>query len=433
MPDTDNKADIGLISGNGTDEQPSGRIQKVKWHKKTFAALRSRNYKLWFWGQMISLFGSWMQITAQGFLIYELTHSPVFLGYVGFASGIPTWLFMIYGGVIADRIPRRTILIATQSLMMILAFILAFLTFTGLVQPWHLILLAFLLGTANAFDAPARQAFVLELVHREDLTNAIALNSMMFNSATAAGPALAGITYAAFGPSWCFLVNGISYIGVLLALVAMKLKNREIKKDESSAFSAMGSGLKYIFSNRLITVMMLLAAASSIFGISFGTLFPAWAVNVLHGGASTNGLLQSARGLGALFSSFFIASLGRINYKGRLLTTGVMLFPVFIIIFALVSWLPLSLIVLVLAGFVSILFFNMTNALLQITVKDEFRGRVMGVYTATFFGFMPLGSLLIGAAAEKYSEQIAIISFSAILIIISVSVNIFYPALRRQK
>lgn len=191
--------------------------------QKTFTALNYYNYRLWFGGQTVSLFGTWMQRTAQAYLIFDLTKSPLYLGYVGFAYGIPSWLFMLYGGAVADRSSRRKILLLAQSAMMILAFILAALTFSQIVQPWQIIVLAFLLGCANAFDAPARQAFVTELVDRHDLTNAIALNSSMINAATVIGPAVAGLTYAAFGPAWCFTINGLTFIAVIVALIMMKL------------------------------------------------------------------------------------------------------------------------------------------------------------------------------------------------------------------
>ena len=196
---------------------------RISW-RKTFTALKYPNYKLWFWGQMTSLFGTWMQITALSYLTFELTHSPAYLGYVGFANGIPTWLFMLYAGVVADRMSRRRLMIITQTAMMILAFILAALSFLGHIQPWHIVLLAFGLGVANAFDAPARQAFVVELVEREDLGNAIALNSTMFNLGAAIGPAIAGVVYAALGPGWCFTINGASFIAVISALLMMRLK-----------------------------------------------------------------------------------------------------------------------------------------------------------------------------------------------------------------
>ncbi|MGQ9534546.1 MAG: MFS transporter [bacterium] len=196
----------------------------------TFLALRYHNYKLWFFGQLVSLFGTWMQTTAQGFFIYELTQSSAYLGYVGFAAGLPTWIFMLYAGVLADRIPRKRIMIITQTVMMCLAFILAFLVFLKVVQPWHIILLAACMGIANAFDAPARQAFVRELVEPEALTNAIALNSAMFNTAIALGPAMGGFIYAAFGPAWCFTINGITFIAVISALVSIRIKDSFFEK-----------------------------------------------------------------------------------------------------------------------------------------------------------------------------------------------------------
>jgi MFS family permease len=251
-----------------------------------------------------------MQATAQGFLVFELTHSPAYLGYVGFAAGIPVWLFMFYGGVIADRFPRRDVIIYTQSLMMILAFILAILTFTHVVHAWHIIVLAFFLGLANAFDAPARQAFLLELVDRRTLVNAIALNSTMFNAARALGPAAAGIVYALFGAAWCFVLNGLSFIGVIVALTKMELKPLPKQIQKQSVFSELKKGLQYSMSQPMIMNLMFLISTINLFGISFVTLIPAWAVNILHGNAATNGIMQSARGFGALLTALFIASLG---------------------------------------------------------------------------------------------------------------------------
>ena len=189
----------------------------------TFAALAYPNYRLWFFGQMVSLFGTWMQITALGYLVYEITRSPAYLGYTGFASGLASWIFTLWGGVVADRVPRRRLLVVTQVLSMLLAFLLSALVFAGVVAPWQIILLAFLLGVVNAFDAPARQAFVLEMVDRSVLTNAIALNSTMFNIAISAGPAAGGVVYALLGPAWCFAINGVSFVAVIAALLAMRL------------------------------------------------------------------------------------------------------------------------------------------------------------------------------------------------------------------
>lgn len=404
--------------------------QRFKW-SHTFAALRSRNYRLWFFGQMVSLFGTWMQTTAQGFLVFQLTHSPVYLGYVAFASGIPTWLFMLYAGVVADRMSRRRLLLVTQTAMMILAFILAGLTFLKLVQPWHIILLAFGLGVANAFDAPARQAFVLEMVEREDLTNAIALNSTMFNSATAFGPAIAGVTYALFGPAWCFTINGISFLAVIAALLAMmNLNPQPIQEEQNSVLVDLKEGLSYVLSHPMIRTLIGLVGMTTLFGISFATLIPAWTIRILHGNASVNGLLFSARGLGALISALSIASLGRFKFKGKLLTLGTFAFPVGLLAFALVRRTPLSLLALVGVGWASILIFNLANTLVQTLASDKLRGRVMSVYSFTFFGFMPVGGLLAGAVAEKAGEPATVILWSLILLGSAASIWIFLPKIR---
>jgi MFS family permease len=409
----------------------TGLWNQVSW-RKTFTALRHPNYKLWFRGQMLSLFGTWMQRTAEGFLIFELTHSPIYLGYVGFAMGAPAWIFMIYGGVVADRYPKRIVLIITQICMMVLASILAVLTFTGLIQPWHIIFLAFLLGIANAFDAPTRQAFVLELVNREDLTNAIALNATMFNTATAIGPAIAGITYALFGPAWCFTINALSFIGVIAALKKMKLEPHVKPETKTSTYTDLREGFKYIFSEKIVLTLISLVGVISIFGISYITLLPAWAVTILHGDAATNGFLQSARGVGALVSALLIASLGRFNFSGKLLTTGSFLFPLLLIIFSFMRLLPITLLVLFCVGFSIILVNNLANALVQKLVPDFLRGRVMGVYTFTFFGFMPIGALLMGALAEKFNEPTAVMVGAIIAFCFSVFIWFKVPDLRRQ-
>ena len=401
--------------------------------RNTFTALRYRNFKLWFIGQTISLLGTWMQATAQGFLVFQLTHSPVYLGYVGFAYGLPTWLFMLYGGVLADRLPRRKVLIFTQTAMMIFAFVLATLTFSHLVQAWHIIIMAFLLGIANAFDAPSRQAFVNELVERKDLTNAIALNATMFNIGTFIGPAVSGITYALFGPAWCFTINGISFIGVIIALFLMKIRNGHEYVDKGkSILTELKEGMRYVKNNSIIRTIIILVGVSSVFGISFATLIPAWAVKILHGDATINGLLQSARGFGALVSALLIASLGRFTFKGKLLTWGSFFFPVFLFIFAFISWLPLALIFLFLIGLSHIMIFNLANATVQTLVDDSLRGRVMGIYTFTFFGMMPVGSLLMGFLAEQFGEPEAVIIGAVITFAAAISIFITVPKLRKQ-
>lgn len=398
----------------------------------TFAALRHPNYRLWFFGQMISLFGTWMQTTAQGFLIFELTHSAAYLGLVGFASGVPTWLLTLYGGVVADRVPRRKLIAITQSCMMVLALILATLTFLRLVQPWHVLVLASLLGIANSFDAPARQSFVSEMVEPDDLTNAIALNSMMFQAATVVGPATAGITYALFGPGWCFTINGISFVAVIAALLAMNLPPHVHRPGTMSALEELREGTRYIRSQPTIRVVISMIAVSSMFGLSFGTLIPAWSVNVLGGGAEISGLLFSARGAGALLGALFIASLGRKIMRGKLLTAGSFLFPVLLFSLALSRQLPLSLLLLAGAGVGTILVNNLSNALVQTSTPERLRGRVMGTYIWIFFGCMPLGALWSGIIAGRLGEPAAVMINSAIAFLFALGIWIAYPRLREE-
>ena len=398
--------------------------------RQAFASFKYRNYRLWFNGQLASLVGTWMQTTAQGFLVFQLTNSPAYLGYVGFAAGVPSWLFTLYGGVISDRMSRRKLLIITQTSMMILAFVLAALTFANWVQPWHIVVLALLLGIANAFDAPARQSFVLEMVEREDMTNAIALNSTMFNSATAVGPAVAGVTYALLGPAWCFTINGLSFIAVIVALAMMDIKPQLPRARPTSALADLKEGLRYTATHPTIRLLIIVATVTSLFGMGYATLLPAWAVAVLHGNSATNGFLQSARGVGSLLGAFMIASLGHFRFKGRLLTIGSLVFPIFLLVFAVVSWIPLSLLVLVGVGWGFMILLNMANALVQTHVPDELRGRVMGVYTLGFFGMMPVGALLAGAMAELTSEPITVVLGALITLGFAVWLWLRVPQLR---
>jgi len=383
---------------------------------ETFAALRHRNYRLWFRGQLVSLFGTWMQTTAQGYLIYELTHSSAYLGYIAFASGLPTWLFMLYGGVVADRVSRRRVLIISQASMMLLALVLAGLTFSGLVQAWHILGLAFLLGVANAFDAPARLAFTLEMVNREDLANAVALNAAMFNAATALGPAAGGMIYAMIGPGWCFTVNGLSFVAIIVALLMMQLPPNTAPVSRASTWADLSGGIRYVANEPAARGLIALVGLTSLFGVSVVTLLPAWATDVLGGDATTNGLLLSARGMGALVGALLIASLGRFTWRGKLLTVGSFVFPAVTLLFALVRWLPLSLLALMGAGMAQILVGNLSNVLLQTLAPDALRGRVMSIFSTVFFGFMPIGGLLAGTLAEYIGEPAAVMVNAAILL-----------------
>lgn len=398
---------------------------------RTFASLQYPNYRLWFIGQLVSLVGTWMQITAQSFLVFQLTRSTAYLGYVGFANGLPSWLFMLYGGVIADRVARRKLLVITQATMMILAFILGGLTFAGLVQPWQIVLLALALGIANAFDAPARQAFVFELVDRPAVTNAIALNSSMFNLATVVGPTVAGLTYAAFGPAWCFTLNGISFIAVIVALALMKLSPGEPAARTASAFAQLKEGVRYTLSQPLLLTLIAVPGVAALFGSAYSTLLPAWAVSVLRGDASTNGLLQSARGAGSLLGALLIAAFAHRGGRGRWLTMGMLVYPVLLLGFAAVRSIPLALAVLVGVGWGSMVLFNMANTLVQTHVTDELRGRVMSIYSLTFFGGMPLGALWAGALAQFIGAPMTIVVSAVVSLVCGLIFWVRMPQLRR--
>jgi len=399
--------------------------------RSAFTALRHRNYKLWFQGQLVSLFGTWMQSTAQGFLIYELTKSPAYLGLAGFAAGVPTWLFMLYAGVVSDRMSRRNLMVVTQTAMMILAFVTAGLTFTHLIRPWHIIILAFAFGVANAFDAPPRQALVSELVAREDMTNAIALNGAMFNTSVALGPAVGGITYALFGPAWCFTINGLSFIAVIAALLAMRLEPFKPRPHRTSVVADLKEGVSYTARHPVIRTLISLIGVMSLFGLSFQVLMPAWSVKILHGHATLNGLLQSGRGLGALLGALMIAALGRFTFRGRLLTLGSVAFPLCLMVFAFLRWPALSILCLVALGFAQILVFNLANASVQTLTPDGLRGRVMSVYSLIFFGAMPLGSLLVGGMAEKLGEPPTVLIGGALVLAYAVFIYLTHPKIRR--
>ena len=428
---TPDPANVPPVPRRGFVRRLFGLRKRLSW-KQAFTALKYPNYRLWFWSQMFSLFGTWMESTALMFLVYKLTGSAAYLGLVGFASGAPTWLFMLYAGVIADRVSRRTLIIVTQTAMMVLAFVIAALAFLNVVQPWHILIIALLLGVANAFEAPARQAFVLEMVDLPDLTNAIALNGAMFNTATAVGPAVAGVVYALFGPAWCFTINGISFVAVIAALAFMKLPTFVSKTEKTSAIADLKEGVRYVWGHPMIRTIIGLIAIVSVFGISYAILFPAWAVKILGGNATTNGFLQASRGLGAMAGALLIASLGRFHFRGRLLTLGTLAMPMLIVVFAFVRWTPLSLVLLFGAGVSQIFILNLCNALVQTFSPHALRGRIMGVYTFVFFGTMPLAALGVGATAQRFGETAAVLIGATVMLLAAVAVSVFVPGLRHQ-
>ncbi len=270
------------------------------------------------------------------------------------------------------------------------------------------------------------------MVGLADMTNAIALNGAMFNTATAVGPAVAGVVYAILGPAWCFVINGVSFLAVIAALALMKLKPFVPKPEKTSAVADLKEGVKYALGHPLVQTIITLIALVSLFGLAYATLFPAWAVNILHGDAKTNGFLQAARGLGAMVGALIIASLGRFRFRGKLLSLGTLALPSLVLVFAFARWTPLSLVLLFGAGMAQIFILNLCNALVQTSSPDHLRGRVMGVYTFVFFGTMPIAALGIGATAQRLGETAAVVIGGTVMLLAAVLVWILFPRLRHQ-
>ncbi len=397
---------------------------------KTFAAFRHRNYRLWFFGQLISMVGTWMQTTAQGYLIYTLTGSAAYLGYVGFFTGLPSWLFMIYGGLVADRVSRRTLMVITQSSMMLLAFILAGLVFSNLVQPWHILVLAFFLGVANAFDTPARQSLVVELVEREDLSNAIAFNSTIFNAGLIIGPAIGAAIYALTGPGWCFTINGISFLAVIGALLLMRIQPVQVAMFRGSAISLIAESFRYVKGNRPVLTLMISVFVANIIGFGPIALLPAWAVEVLKGDVTTNGLLLSARGIGAVIGGLIIAAVVSRGGRGKWWAVSSLVLPISMLAFALMRQLSLSLFLMGMIGFTMVTMLNNSNAMVQSIVPDNLRGRVMGLYSLMFMGGGPLGALVAGTLAQQTNEVFTFIVCASGMLVFGVAIWILRPEVR---
>lgn len=397
---------------------------------RTFSALRHRNFRLYLGGGIISMVGTWMQIVAQGWLVYELTGSSLLLGVVSFVGSVPTVFFSIPAGVWVDRYNKRTILLLTQIGAMLLAFILGALTWLQIVQIWHVILLSGLLGAVNAIDAPARQASVQDMASREDLMNAIALNSTTFNLARVIGPSVAAALVALTGTAAAFFINGVSFLFVIAALLMMRFPPHHPKPTRDSLWTTALVGLNYIRNHPTILALISLMAVSSMFGMSYNTLMPIMAGDVLHIGVTGYGWMMSATGIGAVIAGLSLASLGNFRAKGALLTAGSLLFPISLYVLAASRWLPLTLAILVIVGLASVGQGSLTNALIQATVPDELRGRVLSIYLVMFFGFMPMGSLMYGFLADRLGAPTAIMIGASITLAFAIYTFIRAPRIR---
>jgi len=364
-------------------------------------ALRHRNFQLFFSGQMISLVGTWMQTIAQSWLVYRLTGSSLLLGVVGFAGQIPVFLLAPVGGVAADKWNRHRVVIGTQASSMILAFILATLTLLHIVRVWEIVVLASLLGAVNSFDIPARQSLLIDMVGREDLMNAIALNSSMFNGARVIGPAIAGILVAWIGEGWCFFANAVSYIAVIAGLLMMKLGPLRQMITEASPFEHIAEGFRFVRRTKPILALILLVGLVSLVAVPYSVLMPIFADRILHGGSRGLGILMGTTGIGALLGALTLAVRRGVHGLGRWVGFSAMSFGVSLILFSFSRWFWLSMILLVPVGYSVMLQMSSTNTLIQAMVPDEFRGRAMAAYTMMFMGMAPMGSLFAGAMAAR--------------------------------
>ncbi len=395
-------------------------------------ALRHRNFRLFAAGQSISLIGTWMQSIAQSWLVYRLTGSSLLLGAVGFVSQIEVFLLAPFGGTVADRYNRHRVVIITQTLSMLLAFVLAGLTLAGAVRVWHIFVLAGLLGSVNAFDIPTRQAFAIDMVGREDLMNAIALNSSMFNGARIAGPAIAGILVASIGEGWCFFLNGVSYIAVIAGLMMMRIQARATREAGASSMDRILEGFRFVRNATPIRDILALLGLVSLVGMPYAVLMPIFAEEVLRSGAWGLGILMGATGVGAVFGALSLAARSGVRGLGRWAGYSCAFFGISLILFAWSRSFLLSAALLLPVGFFMMVQMASSNTLIQTMVPDRLRGRVMSVYSMVFIGMSPFGALLAGSMAERLGAP-ATVCIGAVACIAGGIVFLYrIPGLRAQ-
>ncbi|HVW83487.1 MAG TPA: MFS transporter [Bryobacteraceae bacterium] len=398
----------------------------------TLRALRHRNFQLFFGGQVISLTGTWMDSVAQAWLIYRLTGSSVLLGLVSFANQIPVFLISPLGGYVADRWNRHRIIIFTQAASMVLALALAWLTLSGKIQIWQLFVLAALLSVVNAFDIPARQSFLVEMVGRDDLINAIALNSSMFNGARMVGPAVAGLLVAKIGEGWCFFANGISYVAVITGLLMMKVGPGFQRNVPLSAWANIRDGFRYVAHTGPIRALLVMLAILSFAGLPFTVLMPVFADGILHGGPRAFGMLMGFVGLGAMCGALLLASRSDVSGLSRWLAAASVVFSIMLAGFAFSRSVRLSCALLLVAGFSMMIQVGATNTLIQSMVPDHYRGRVMSAYSMMLIGMSPVGAMAAGFEAEHIGAPLTIGIGAAVCLISAILFATRLPAFRRS-
>ncbi|HDP75773.1 MAG TPA: MFS transporter [Bacteroidales bacterium] len=374
-----------------------------------FRALRSPNFRKFFYGQIVSLMGTYIQNLALGWLIYRLTNSPFLLGVIGFAGQIPSLFLTPIAGVYADRVNRRMVLIGSQTLSMVMAFTLAILYLADVIQIWQIVLVAVVNGIALAFDTPFRHAFLLEMVGDRDLLqNAIALNSTLINSARFIGPTIGGFIIAWLGEGWCFIINGFSFMAVIASLISMRIKPMNTHHHHGSILQELAEGLIYSYRNKTIRYLLLLISAIGLIGMPFQVFMPVFARDILHGDSQLLGFLTGSLGAGALMGAFYLASRKSIGSLPKIILFSSIVFVIGLLVFALSTYTALSLLMIFFTGFGMIVQFAATNTLLQHIVDEDKRGRVVALYGLSFMGITPLGSLLLGSISPTIGVQLTL-------------------------
>ncbi|HEY2108050.1 MAG TPA: MFS transporter [Candidatus Binataceae bacterium] len=388
-----------------------------------FRALGHRNFRLFFLGQLTSLIGTWMQIVAQGWLVLRLSNSPFKLGLVSFSSYVPLLLVTVFAGVVVDQVDRRRLIVATQTCLMCSAFVLAALTWARVVRVEHIIILAAFNGLVNAFDLPGRQTFLVEMVggSREDLPNAIALNSMTFNGARSIGPAIAGLMLMVFSEAGCFFLNGVSYLAVIWSLLQMDLPAHRTPRFGATMLKRVREGFAYAWHHPATFNLLAAVAMITGLGMQYSVLVPVFARNILHGQARVYGFLMAAQGIGAVCGAMVLSwrSRGPAQIRQHLVA-GACLMGSAIVIFGLSRWMVLSVVAQTLVGFGMINYMASTNTLIQLFVSDELRGRVMSLYTMSLMGLAPLGSLEVGFVGQHLSPELAVVMAGMIALVSAV-------------
>jgi MFS family permease len=393
-----------------SEESPEISVGESPFINKLFSvfpAFANANYRLYFSGQLISVIGTWLQVVAQGWLVLQLTHSALMVGIVAALANIPSFFFSLFGGVIVDRFPKKQIILFTQTSSMILAFILGILTLINMITVFEIGLLAFCLGVVNAIDWPARQSYMQEFVGKERMASAIAINSGIYNSARVVGPAIAGILIVLIGTGGAFMLNGVSYIAVIIALLAMKVK-LYVPTVKIHPILAIKEGLSYTFTHPIIKTLLLFVGVSSIFAWSYTTVLPVITQYTFHLGATGLGYLYVAGGLGAVMATIIVSAFSRKISPVIMIFGGSTLFAVSIFLFTLTRNFPMALLFLFLSGFGLLAQFATMNATIQMLAAKEFRGRVISVYALMFIGLSPIGSFEIGFLSDKIGTELAI-------------------------